>query len=94
MNERKVIIVLKVYPKDVLNDFTDLIKEISERLPSDKYAIIGWKPVDIAFGYKALELHIVAPEELEGGTEEVENLIRSIDIVDNVDVEFVTLVSY
>jgi len=86
----KVIAVIRAYPKDIVNDFTELVRKLEERLPKDKYSIVKWEPVDIAFGYRALEIYFLMPEELEGGTEELENIVKSIEDIDNVDVVYVS----
>jgi elongation factor 1-beta len=44
----------------------------------------------IAFGLYGLRLYITMPEEYEGGTYELENLLSSIDGISSVDVEYVT----
>jgi len=86
----KVIAVIRAYPKDIVSDFTELVRKLEERLPKDRYSIVRWEPVDIAFGYRALEIYFLMPEELEGGTEELENIIKSLEDIDNVDVIYVS----
>lgn len=86
----KVIAVIRAYPKDIVSDFTELVRKLEERLPKDRYSIVRWEPVDIAFGYRALEIYFLMPEELEGGTEELENIVKSIEDIDNVDVVYVS----
>jgi elongation factor 1-beta len=86
-----VISVLKIYPKDVTEDLTPLVNTIRSRLP-ERYRLLRYEEEDLAYGYKILRLFIVFPEMTEGGTEELENIIRSIDEVDEVEVELVTRV--
>lgn len=86
----KVIAVIRAYPKDIVSDFTELVRKLEEKLPKDRYKIVKWEPVDIAFGYRALEIYFLMPEELEGGTEELENIVKSVEDVDNVDVVYVS----
>ncbi|HID80383.1 MAG TPA: elongation factor 1-beta [Ignisphaera sp.] len=86
----KVIAVIRAYPKDIVSDFTGLVRKLKEKLPKDRYEIVKWEPIDIAFGYRALEIYFLMPEELEGGTEELENIVKSIEDIDNVDVVYVS----
>ncbi len=86
-----VISVIKIYPKDLLSDFTELVNKISSNLPS-RYKILRYETEDLAYGYKTLRLFIVFPEETEGGTEEIENILRGLDEVEEIEVELVTRV--
>jgi len=88
----RVLVVLKILPTDVDVDLDDLKKRIAENLPVD-YEIKGYDIEPIAFGLKALRLYIFMPENIEGGTEPLENLIQNIDGVGQVEVEFVHRVS-
>ncbi|RLG77587.1 MAG: elongation factor 1-beta [Thermoprotei archaeon] len=90
----QVLVVLKVYPKDVMENLEPLVKKIEKALPQEKYKIAKWEPLDIAFGYKALMLYVTMPEETEGGTEELEEVIRGVDEVDNVEVEYITRLAF
>jgi len=90
----QVLAVLKVYPKDVMENLEPLVRKIESVLPQEKYRIAKWEAMDIAFGYKALMLYVVMPEETEGGTEELEEVVRSVDEVDNVEVEYVTRLAF
>ncbi|MEM0366680.1 MAG: elongation factor 1-beta [Acidilobaceae archaeon] len=84
----RVAVALRVFPTGVDIDTSGLIERIKSKLPSE-YILVGSSEVPIAFGYKALRLVVTMPEEKEGGTEELENIIRSVDGVDEVEVELV-----
>ncbi len=88
----KVVAVIRAYPKGVVENLEKIVNKIVEVLPKDKYALLKWEPVDIAFGYRAIDLYIMMPEELEGGTEELEEKIKSVEDVENVDVQYITRV--
>jgi len=87
-----VLVVVKVYPSGVDIDFGKLVDEIRKKLP-DNYTIARSAEEPIAFGYKALKLHVVIPEDTEGGTEQLEDLIKAVDLVDEVEVEAVHRIS-
>ncbi|MEB3807115.1 MAG: elongation factor 1-beta [Desulfurococcales archaeon] len=84
----RVAVVMKVLPSSVEITPQQLLEKIKETLPSD-YQIMGSGEEPIAFGLKALKVIISIPEETEGGTEKLEELIKSIDIVEEVEVETV-----
>ncbi|MEZ0289776.1 MAG: elongation factor 1-beta [Sulfolobales archaeon] len=86
-----VIAVIKLYPTEIVEDFSRMIEIIKNKLPQ-KYRVLRYESEDLAYGYKVLRLFIVFPETTEGGTEELENILRSIDGVNEVDVELVTRV--
>uniref|UniRef100_A0A7J2U383 Elongation factor 1-beta n=1 Tax=Ignisphaera aggregans TaxID=334771 RepID=A0A7J2U383_9CREN len=86
----RVIVVIRAYPKELTEDFTPIVSKINEKIKDTVYALVKSEPVEIAFGYKALELYFVMPEDVEGGTEQLENLVRSVDQIDNVDVVYIT----
>ena len=72
----KVVISYKIFPSEVTVNL-DLLKEkISKNLPS--YAsVYGFVEEPIAFGLVALIAHIIVPEEVPGGLEELEEFFTS-----------------
>ncbi|MDK6027798.1 elongation factor 1-beta [Ignisphaera sp. 4213-co] len=85
-----VIVVVRAFPKEVMNDFTALLDKIRMKIKGSAYELAKWESVDIAFGYKALDLYFIMPEDIEGGTENLEELIKSVDDIDNVEVVYIT----
>lgn len=86
----KVIAVIRVYPKELTENFEPLVSKVNNTIKNSVYELMKWEAIDIAFGYKALDLYFLMPEDIERGTEELEELIRGIDDVDNIDVIYVT----
>jgi elongation factor 1-beta len=84
----RVAVVLKVYPEDINIDLEELRREIERRLPQD-YSLKAWDEEPIAFGLKALRLLITMPEEIEGGTEPLEQIISQVPGVSQVEVELI-----
>lgn len=84
----RVIAVLKVLPSDISVDLEALKNKIAESLP-EGYDIRDHGIEPIAFGLKALKLIVEFPEETEGGTATLEQVIRSLDEVQEVEVETV-----
>ncbi len=81
----KVAVIMRVFPEDIDVNLENLVKEIEERLP-EGYSVKAWDEEPIAFGLKALRLIITMPEESEGGTEPLEELISQIPRVSQVEV--------
>jgi len=80
----EVIIGFKIYPKAVETDLEQLKGEIEKGLPSGA-RISKSKIEPIAFGLNALLLDIVVPEQ-EGLADKVEEVIRSNDNIENVEI--------
>ncbi|RLF65925.1 MAG: elongation factor 1-beta [Thermoplasmata archaeon] len=88
----RVLVTLKVYPVDIEVDLDDLAKRIAEGLPKE-YKLLDYKKEPIAFGLNALMTLISIPEETVGGTEDLEERVKRVDGVSEVEVLFVRRVS-
>ncbi len=88
----KVAVLLKVMPNSLDIKLNDLKNEITKYLP-EGYQIIDSKEEPVAFGLKALILLVSMPENTEGGTEELESIIRNVEGVEDVEVETVSRLS-
>lgn len=84
----RVAVIMRVLPNSVDITPSQLLERIKEALPED-YQIMGSGEEPIAFGLKALKLIVSMPEETEGGTEALEEVIKSVDVVEEVEVEAV-----
>lgn len=85
----KILAVLKVYPKDIDVNLDSVVEEFRKVIPP-QYQLVKSEKVYVAFGLHVLRLYILMPEETEGGTEEVEGIIRGIPGVEDVETELVT----
>lgn len=81
----RVAVVLKILPEDVSVDLENIVAEIKRRLPAE-YGLEAWDEEPIAFGLKALRVLVTMPEESEGGTEPLEQLISQVPGVSQVEV--------
>jgi elongation factor 1-beta len=84
----RVAVVMKVFPSSVEIQPTQLLEKIKGTLP-EEYKIEASGEEPIAFGLKALKLVISMPEETEGGTSKLEELIRELEEVNEVEIEAV-----
>ncbi|PSN84522.1 elongation factor 1-beta [Candidatus Marsarchaeota G1 archaeon OSP_B] len=88
MAKGKVVVVAKIYPKDINTDRNMILQLLSLKLNG----IAEIKKVEeepIAFGLVALKLHMVLPEDTEGGTDVIENAASSIELISNVEITHV-----
>jgi elongation factor 1-beta len=87
-----VIISYKIFPTDIIVDFTDLKKKIEKCLP--EYAsIYGYGEEPIAFGLKALIAHIKFPEDKTGMLDEFEKKLETVTEISQVQTIMVRRVS-
>ncbi|MBD3186682.1 elongation factor 1-beta [Candidatus Bathyarchaeota archaeon] len=91
--------VMKVLPEDTEVDLKALQGEIENKLQKDIKDVDGnhqlcqlMKCVEepIAFGLKALKIHVAIPENMPGGTTPVEEALAEIPGIQRVETEIVT----
>jgi len=80
-----VIVMIKILPSSPEIDVKRVLNTIKETLPPE-YFLVDYKEEDIAFGLKSLILGIKMPEEKEGGTFELENIISSVKGVGSISI--------
>ncbi len=81
--------MFKVYPKDVNVDVNRFLEEIRNAIPKE-CTLKDYSIEEIGFGIKILRIGVLMPEDIEGGTSKVEESIKALDIVSEVEVEYVT----
>jgi len=95
MGVAKVMVILRVLPADVEVDVESLKQRIQTAVLrlGEGFALQSYKVEPIAFGLKALRLAVVMPEETEGGTYLLEEALRGIEGVGEIEVEVVSRIS-
>ncbi|MGC9210485.1 MAG: elongation factor 1-beta [Acidilobus sp.] len=88
----RVAVLMTVIPSSVDVNLADLVKEIERSLPSD-FKLLSSAEEPLAFGIKALKLVVSMPEDYEGGTDALEEAVRSVPGVEDVQVDAVTRLS-
>lgn len=88
----RVAVVLTVTPSSVDVDLGQLLERIRSSLPQG-FEVMSSGEEPVAFGLKALKLVVSMPEDFEGGTDALEEAIRSVPDVEDVQVEAVTRLS-
>ncbi len=81
----KVAVLMRILPEDAAIKPDQLLEKLREKLP-EKYHIAQYQAEPIAFGLEALRVIILMPEDVEGGTNELEEIVSSIEGVSQVDV--------
>lgn len=88
----KVAVILRILPEDLSVNLENIVNEIKQKLPQE-YSLELWDMEPIAFGLSALRVLIVMPENVEGGTEHLEELISQIPGVSQVETIIVHRIS-
>jgi elongation factor 1-beta len=83
MADWNVVATLRIMPTDVDVDLT-LIAEQVKKLAGEKCSVHSMAVKPIAFGLKALEINLLLNDK-KGGMEEVEEAIRKIEGVGEVE---------
>jgi translation elongation factor aEF-1 beta len=78
-----VIVTYKIFPEDIVKDFTPIKNDIQTRTPT--YAeITGYGEEPVAFGLVALLVQIKFPEDQQGVVDELETTLAAIPGISQV----------
>ncbi len=80
----KVLVSMKIFPTDIVIPLDQLKQQIQAIIPQDS-KILRFEEEPIAYGLKALIAHILIPEEKQDGLEKIENGIKQIQGVSNIE---------
>ncbi len=83
----QVAIALNITPSSPEVNLENVKEEISKKMK-----VQDSKIEPIGFGISRLRLLIIAPDSAESDTDKIENEIRKVNGVENVEVESVTLI--
>ncbi len=79
-----MLVSMKIFPNDITVDLNQLKQDIERNLPKDS-SVRKFAEEPIAFGLNALIAHIVIPEDKPDSLEKIENTIKQINGVSNVE---------
>jgi len=79
----KVLVSMKIFPEDITIPFDKLKEQIQAIIPQDS-KILRFDEEPIAYGLNALIAHILIPEEKQEELENIENGIKQIQGVSNI----------
>lgn len=80
-----VMVSVKIFPSDIVSDMRDLQDKITKTLEG-KASIYKFEEEPVAFGLVALIAHIKMPEDVEGLMDEVEERLKSLEGISEVQV--------
>lgn len=85
----KVVLAVRVNPEGSEVDLDELLERIKAALPP-QYELLRSEKFYIAFGLYGLRIYLAMPEDYEGGTYELENILGGVRGVSSIDIEYVT----
>ncbi len=81
----KVMVSVKIFPSDVMGNMDDL-KETIKKTLEGRASIYKYEEEPVAFGLVALIAHILVPEDAQGRMDEVEERLKGVPGVSEVQV--------
>lgn len=81
----QVLVSIKIFPSDAPADMTALKDKVRKTLEG-KATIYKYEEEPVAFGLVALVAHVLVPEEAQGRMDEVEELLKGVKGVSEVQV--------
>ncbi len=81
----QIVATIKIFPREITKDFSTLEESIKKILPKSSF-VYKFEQEPIAFGLIALIAHIVMEESVGGEMEKVEEALKTIDAIDEVEV--------
>ncbi len=80
-----VLVSIKIFPSDIASNMRGLEEKVKESLEG-KATVYKFEQEPVAFGLIALIAHIMIPEDVEGRMDEVEERLKAVDGVSEVQV--------
>lgn len=81
----KVLASIKIFPNDANIDLAALKSKVQASMPIGS-TVQKFEEEPIAFGLVALIAHVILPENVEGKMDQVEEAIRAVDQVSEIQV--------
>ncbi len=86
MNVGRVVVIARILPGDAETPPESIVERVKSSLPADVYEVLKSRVEPIAFGINAIYLWITMPENLEGGTYDLEGRLSAVEGVSQVDI--------
>ena len=81
----KVLASIKIFPHEANIDLTPLKSKVEASLPAGS-SVRRFEEEPVAFGLVALIAHVILPDDAAGHMDQVEEAIRSISMVSEIQV--------
>ncbi len=85
-----ILSVYKVYPEEI--DDIDKIKSGLEKGFGEPFKVAKIEVEPIAFGLKVIKLGVIFPDKIDGLLDKLEDSIKAIDGVRDIEIEVSTLI--
>jgi translation elongation factor aEF-1 beta len=85
-----IMSIYKIYPEDIEN--IKVIKEKLDKGLEDPFKLAEIKEVPVAFGLVILRVAIIFPDKIDGLLDKLENNLKNIEGVKDIEVEVSTLI--
>ncbi|MCD6369469.1 MAG: elongation factor 1-beta [Thermoproteales archaeon] len=85
----KVMVLARIFPAEATIDPSSLLEGIKKTLPPE-IKINDYAEEPIAFGLKALKVQFLMPEDYEGGTTIIEDLVSKVNEISQVEILMVS----
>jgi translation elongation factor aEF-1 beta len=79
-----VVVTYKIFPTDIINDFTDMKKRLEDSVPAHAM-VYGYGEELVAYGLKALLVQVKFPEDETGLLDEFEKKLETVEGVSQVE---------
>ncbi len=89
----EVALVYRVLPNSIDVNVDELKSRITERL-SPKYKVDRVEVEEVGFGIKALRFYIRMPESDDYSSDEVDEILQSVEGVGNYELEYFSRISF
>jgi elongation factor 1-beta len=87
-----VVVTYKIFPTDIINDFTPMKKKLEASLPNTA-SVHGYGEELVAYGLKALLVQVKFPEDETGLVDEFEKKLETVEGVSQVQTLMVRRIS-
>lgn len=81
----RVLASFKIFPSDIEVKLGDLKKSIKQAIPEND-SVHSFQEEPIAFGLTALIVNIILPEDAEGEMDRVEEILKKVENVGEIQV--------
>jgi translation elongation factor aEF-1 beta len=85
-----ILTVYKIYPEEI-DGTEDIVKNIKEHLPSE-FTLNTIELEPVAFGLKVVKASFIFPDKISGLSDKLENYLKSISNVSEIEVFSQTLI--
>lgn len=82
----RVVAIVRILPEDVETPPEKIIDAVKRGLPPETYEVLRTRVEPLAFGINAVYVWVAMPEDIEGGTSDLERRLAETPGVSQFDV--------